>query len=214
MTFVLLFVLATTASSPPELRVRFIGNAAFEISDGSTSILTDFPYQSGAFGYMKYRDSEIRTRSGAVCLFSHRHADHFAPSLIDKIGCSVIGPSEVLSRVPESQQLRGAPLWHFGSATIRCISTEHGSVEHCSYVIDWHDLRIVFAGDVEHLELLKDLASVDVLFSPVWLADKAQAARASWPGLKIILCHRKPDEMLPKCQDCLFPNQGGSFVIN
>ena len=39
---------------PPRLTARFIGNMAFAITDGKTTLYTDFPYESGAFGYMSY----------------------------------------------------------------------------------------------------------------------------------------------------------------
>jgi hypothetical protein len=37
-----------------KLHFKFIGNQAFLITDGNTTLLTDFPYTSGAFGYMTY----------------------------------------------------------------------------------------------------------------------------------------------------------------
>ncbi len=37
------------------LEFHFIGNMAYEISDGETTLLSDFPYESGAFGYMTYK---------------------------------------------------------------------------------------------------------------------------------------------------------------
>ena len=45
-----------------KLSARFIGNAAFEITDGEFTLLTDFPYQSGAFGYMTYDPAEVARR--------------------------------------------------------------------------------------------------------------------------------------------------------
>ena len=60
--------LATSdAKSPEAARIRkllsaeieFIGNAAFRITDGTTTLLTDFPYRSGASGYMSYEAADI-----------------------------------------------------------------------------------------------------------------------------------------------------------
>ncbi|MCI0415294.1 hypothetical protein L0222_21180, partial [bacterium] len=43
-----------------ELEFRFIGNMAFAISDGKVTLYTDFPYESGAFGYMKYDLKDVK----------------------------------------------------------------------------------------------------------------------------------------------------------
>ena len=39
-------------SHQPELNARFIANMAVEITDGTVTIVSDFPYQSGYGGYM------------------------------------------------------------------------------------------------------------------------------------------------------------------
>ncbi len=39
-------------AAPAKLQAQFIGNMAFAITDGKTALYTDFPYESGAFGYM------------------------------------------------------------------------------------------------------------------------------------------------------------------
>jgi hypothetical protein len=48
----LILALAFRAGAPDAagLEIRFIGNMAFSITDGKTTLLTDFPYRSGAFG--------------------------------------------------------------------------------------------------------------------------------------------------------------------
>ena len=57
------FVLLTAVVAPsPGIEARFIGNSAFEVSDGTATILIDFPYQSGAFGYMTFLPAELRPR--------------------------------------------------------------------------------------------------------------------------------------------------------
>jgi hypothetical protein len=38
----------------PHIEARFIGNMAFAIADGQTTLFTDFPYESGYSVYMEY----------------------------------------------------------------------------------------------------------------------------------------------------------------
>lgn len=49
--FATFFLLAATAAAPAgELKFTFIGNMAFHVTDGKTTLVSDFPYRSGAFG--------------------------------------------------------------------------------------------------------------------------------------------------------------------
>ncbi|MGH9749174.1 MAG: hypothetical protein ACRD5D_07975 [Candidatus Polarisedimenticolia bacterium] len=61
------------------LELRFIGNQAFEITDGQLTLLTDVPYQSGYSGYMTYDEGSVRPRGRVLSLITHRHPDHFEP---------------------------------------------------------------------------------------------------------------------------------------
>ena len=66
--------------------------------------------------------------------------DHFEPSLVGKIGCTVVGPSNVESKladvktVPLSVRISLPPL------TIKPVRTEHGPEEHDSYLVLWNGL--------------------------------------------------------------------------
>ena len=51
-----------TAAPAAELRARFIGNMAFQLSDGRATLRTDFPYESGYSGYMTWTDAALMTR--------------------------------------------------------------------------------------------------------------------------------------------------------
>jgi hypothetical protein len=50
----LLLAPAVLPAQAPSLTATFIGNMAFAITDGATTLYTDFPYESGVFGYMAY----------------------------------------------------------------------------------------------------------------------------------------------------------------
>lgn len=82
---VMLFAAAAWCAAcgpPPALTIRFIGNAAFELTDGRSTPLVDFPYESGG-GYMSFDSAAVRPRGDVLALFTHRHRDHF-----DRARCS------------------------------------------------------------------------------------------------------------------------------
>ena len=209
----LLLLLALASAETPELRARFIGNSGFEITDGRATLLVDFPYRSGAYGYMTFDSGELGARSDALCLFTHGHADHFDPETIGAIGCSVAGPAAVLAAVDESLRLGGGPPWRFGNAEIECRKTEHGDVDHCSWLIRWHERIVVISGDVEDLEgLLEVSGSLDVIVIPSWLASESRRVRARFPEAKVVISHHRAREEVSSCTDCLIPSQGDSLA--
>ncbi|MBK7427049.1 MAG: hypothetical protein IPI60_08480 [Saprospiraceae bacterium] len=42
-----------------EIKIQFIGNCGLYMSDGKEDIYIDFPYKSGAYGYMTYEITGI-----------------------------------------------------------------------------------------------------------------------------------------------------------
>ena len=127
--------------------VPFHWNQALEITDGETTLLTDFPYQSGAFGYMAYPDGELHPRSNALCLITHRHLDHFDPSLVKKVGCTLVAPKEVTSKLPGVPSLDLKEGVRFGPIRIHPVRTPHRDLEHYSYLVTWQGRRLYFVGD-------------------------------------------------------------------
>jgi len=212
MTIPGLAVLMSAALSATTLDARFIGNSAFELSDGTATILLDFPYKSGAFGYMTFPDRELHPRKDSLCLFTHRHDDHFDASQVARIGCSVAGPAEVQATVDASLRAGPGPTWDFHGATIECLATPHAQVEHCSYLINWHGLRFFISGDIEGLQPLEPFpAGVDVLFLPAWLASELKARRSD---SRVVIHHHTSNEVVPPCPGCTVPVQGSSVDVS
>lgn len=213
MRILVAVLLGSAAVEAAGIDARFIGNSAFELSDGTSTILLDFPYESGAFGYMSFAPAEIHRRVNALCLFTHRHADHFDPEAIADVGCTVAGPNDVQALVPEPLRAGPGPVWHFGGATIECITTAHGRVEHCSYLIRWHGVRILVSGDIESLEVLDDREqNVDVAFLSSWLAAGVEPGNSFGSQARVVIHHHAPEEDV-RCRGCLVPSQGERFVI-
>ena len=191
----LLAVVAMLPSGAAELHVRFIGNEAFEITDGEHTLLSDFPYASGYSIYMDYPDSELRRRENSLCLITHTHGDHFEPSLVSAIGCRVVGPT--------------AEPVEFGPLTVRPVRTPHRDLEHYSYLVEWHGLRLYFVGDTETTEHVPD--DLDVLFVSPWLLWKLEA-EGRRPAREMVVYHHTAGEKV-ECDRCRVPRQGETFVI-
>ena len=208
-----LVLLVAAQSVAPSITARFIGNAAFELSDGSTTILIDFPYGSGAFGYMQFPASELHRRSNALCLFTHGHADHFDGTAITSVGCQVAGPGEVQQAVPAEFRYGPGPRWEFRGVRIECIPTPHADVEHCSYVIEWLGNEIYVSGDIEDLDALDDpRLNARSLFLPAWLVS-AVATRSLPADTRVVVHHHTATEEIPPCNSCFVPRQGATFPI-
>ncbi|HEY5907765.1 MAG TPA: hypothetical protein VIZ31_06950, partial [Vicinamibacteria bacterium] len=90
------------AATEATLTFTFIGNMAFHVTDGRTVLLTDFPYESGAFGYMKWKAPDVPpVKDGGLALITHAHRDHFAPELLAPYDVTVAGAPEVRALVKD-----------------------------------------------------------------------------------------------------------------
>jgi L-ascorbate metabolism protein UlaG (beta-lactamase superfamily) len=204
----LLFAAACSAQAEAILSARFLGNEAVEIADGATTLLTDFPYKSGAFGYMRYDAAELRPRKDALCLISHGHDDHFDADLVAKVGCRVYGPPDVLARVPKPAALGGSPPIAFGDLKIRPVKTDHAGIGHFSYLVLWKGLRLYFTGDTDEIRELSSQGRLDALFISPWLLEAARKANALPDAKRIVVYHHRAGETQPTCPSCLVPRQG------
>lgn len=207
-----LFAAACSARAEAGLSARYLGNEAVEITDGATTLLTDFPYKSGAFGYMRYDAAELHPRKDALCLISHRHDDHFDADLVAKIGCRVYGPPDVLERVPKAAALGGPPPIAFGDLTIRPVPTEHAGIGHFSYLVVWKGLRLYFTGDTGDVRALSSQGPIDALFISPWLLEAARKANALPDAKRIVVYHHRAGEPLA-CPSCFVPRPGENIDL-
>lgn len=168
-----------------EIKIRFIANSGFSMSDGHSTIYIDFPYKSGFYNYSEYDPSEVENiRDSSVLIFTHRHPDHYSGKLVRKLekkkAVKAYGPWNVdqLSKL-------GSFIHDF---SIQAYQTKHRlSSHHCSYLVTWHGRRIFISGDTEHAETIATLNDMDWAFVPVWLLldanDKNIKIKAKMVGL-------------------------------
>jgi L-ascorbate metabolism protein UlaG (beta-lactamase superfamily) len=211
-----------TPPATPGLEARFIGNMAYAISDGATTLFTDFPYQSGYSVYMEYDAAEIRSRTaGAVSLITHRHGDHWDAPLFNRTGWKVVAPADALAGVAPSRVVRALPVEPSRSTvtvngiSVEAIATPHAGIGHYSYVVNWHGRRLFFSGDTEDPEALLAARNLDVAFVSPWLFQSARKSGRAIDARRIVIYHHTASETsVPGCSaPCSVPKQGDTLTL-
>ena len=201
-------ILIATALSAQDLTIRFIGNCAFEISDGEKTVFSDFPYKSGAFGYMHYNFKEVQPTGDVLCLITHNHQDHYLGDLM-KNDWTIAAPPGI--PIPSGiGQVEWGKEMAWKDIAITPIETPH-TPEHHSYVIEWLETTLYFTGDTETTAFLpKDI--VDVLFITPWLAETAKQEGVPLMAHQVVIYHHRKNQK-PDCDKCLVPDQGDVLVV-
>ncbi|PCI31740.1 MAG: hypothetical protein COB54_09185 [Alphaproteobacteria bacterium] len=196
------------------LEAKFIGNEAFLITDGDFTLLTDFPYQSGAYGYMEYEVDFPAITGNVLSLITHRHLDHFDPLLFSVQSWEIIGPREVTVPLAQNKVIKLENTMLVGPLDITLRKTSHANVDHLSYLVTWAGRKMLFVGDTEDLGVLKDLPDLNALFITPWLHRKAMMNKALPKTKKIIIYHHKAKDIIPDCSGCIIPTQNQIIDIN
>ena len=203
-------------SKPAALDARFIGNMAFAISDGTTTLVSDFPYQSGYSVYMEYDPREVRSSTAqSISLITHRHGDHWDRALFDRTDWRVIAPEDALTGVASHRIVRALPVKptavtvSVGPLTVDALPTPHANIGHYSYLVTWLGRRLYFTGDTDHVDQLLAMKNLDVAFVSPWLYRRALSARRRIDARRVIIYHHTVDESVPECREgCTVPKQG------
>jgi L-ascorbate metabolism protein UlaG (beta-lactamase superfamily) len=203
---------AITLRGQPELSARFIGNMAWAITDGSLTLMSDFPYDSGVVdGYMTYdAPSELRSATAhTLSLITHRHADHWSPTLFARTDWRIVAPPDATAGVPRERVVPVSRRFPYGPLRIDTFDTPHAGIGHYSYVVTWHGRRLYFSGDTEDAAHLIALRDLDVAFVSPWLHRSVSKAGARIDAKRVIIYHHAPREQVPDCSaTCYVPRQG------
>lgn len=195
------------------LRATFIGNMAFAITDGKTTIYTDFPYEPGAFGYMTYDFAAVPKTPGALCLVTHGHRDHFDAQLFARMDALLIAPPSVEARVSRDKTIPFAPKMQYRDLEIEALTTPHGKIEHTSYLVTWRGQRLYFTGDTDSADRLLATKNLDVAFVSPWLIAKIAGAKGRIDAREIVCYHHQADEKVAALQDRIVPRQGETLAL-
>jgi L-ascorbate metabolism protein UlaG (beta-lactamase superfamily) len=201
-----------SAQEPSPLRATFIGNMAFAISDGETTLFSDFPYRSGAFGYMEYNPGAIRLAPDGVSLITHEHADHWDARAFSGMQSWLVAHPDISAQVPESRVLPWSERIDYKGMIIEPIATEHTDA-HNSYRVTWHGVRMYFTGDTEDLSDLLAQTDLDVAFVSVWLAERIAREGLSVDADRILIYHHTVGERRAMPDNAMLPAQGDTFTL-
>ncbi len=201
-----------------KLTATFIGNEAFAITDGETTLVSDFPYQSGYSLYMEYDPAALEIAGDVVALITHRHADHFDAKLFAGRDWKIVGPREVTDAFGATSPVRVIPLQDqtiYRDIRITPVKTAHSGTEHFSYLVEWLGRSLYFFGDTEQAyEFLRLDDEVDVVFMTPWVLRLLLANGANIPAKLIVIYHQQVGETLPQCSKCRALVQGESFTLD
>jgi len=197
------------------LHISFIGNEAFAVTDGRTTLLTDFPYTSGAFGYMAYdfRKATANLSADTVCLITHGHADHFDANLFASTKFAIIAPPTVLAGLDTPRKVAFAPEMRYAWILVDALPTPHGTIEHYSYLVRWHGLRLYFSGDTDDVAELSRQHKLDVAFVAPWQLKAMIQGKKQIPARVVVIYHQTGDEEIPPYQNRRVLAQCESFDV-
>ena len=209
----LFILLISEVAFAGNLSFQFIGNMAFSISDGKTTLYSDFPYESGAFDYMKYDLKSLKISDNAVCLITHAHRDHWANELFKPLKLKIIGPPEVLKAVNPSRIIPFAKEITYEGIHVQPLETPHANLTHYSYLVTWHGIRMYFSGDTEEIKTLLAMKNLDVAFISPWLARSLSTNKQTVDAKKIVIYHHADGEKVVAPKNGIVPKQGETFQI-
>ena len=214
---VLLAALLLPATGAPQeggfLEIEFIGNAAFRITDGHTTLLTDYPYTSGAFGYMSYDAADIGVIVNGVSLITHEHADHWNAGLFERMDLRVIAHPAITRGLDATAVVAWSPTIELAdNLVIHPIATDH-TAAHSSYRVEWDGVSMYFTGDTEDPTALLAQRDLDLAFVTPWLLETIATAGATIDADRIIVHHHASGEDRPGTRAGELPAQGATFRV-
>lgn len=176
------------------LEIQFIANMAVRLSDGTTTLVSDFPYRSGYAGYMTWSLEGIGSLEGATAFITHEHADHWERELWNEMQLSVVADPAITAGLDPSRVRPWGESIRVGAATIHPVRTPHTGAHH-SYRLSWGGLELYFTGDTESTAELLAQTDLDVAFVSPWLLSAvARTGRRIDADLIVIYHHTDPDE--------------------
>ena len=216
MRFALVPVLLVLAFvQRPSLQARFIGQMAFAITDGSATLVTDFPYQIGYVDAPNYSESELsRGSSDTLALITHRHRDHWEPTLFGKTRWKVAGPADVIAGVPTDRVMALNGPTTVGAIRIDPIETPHARIGHYSYIVTWHGRRLYFSGDTQEPRSALEARNLDMAFVSPWLYRTINSRGRRIDAKRVVIYHHAAGEQVHGCAEgCVVPRQGETIEI-
>ena len=197
LTFILVFLSVLSTAQNKEMSVTYLGNCGFLLSCDSLHVCIDFPYKSGAYGYMTYPSSTLDSiPDHTIYLFTHGHADHYDKALFKAKNGKLYAPWPVRWWVRGKRKYSLEALNHLTSGfSITQYRTKHRySLKHYSYLIEWNGKRIFVSGDAKTTDVISQLKNLDLVIAPLWFLHDASARDIRIDTKKIMVSHLRSNE--------------------
>jgi hypothetical protein len=192
------FLAAAALAEPAEIRARFIGNMAFQLSDGRATLRSDFPYESGYSGYMTWTDALVPPATAGHALPDHALAPRSLPRparralLREGPGAGRRREGVARSRAPARR--RGA-LRTAGDPPGRDAAREARAL---LVPVEWSGLRFYFTGDTDDVEALLRQRGLDAAFVSPWLLRMAANSGRRIDARRVVVYHHEAGESVPR----------------
>ncbi len=181
-------------SQSNEIKIKFIGNCGLYLTDENSNLYIDFPYKSGAYGYMKYDQTEIDSiQENSIFLFTHRHADHYSKKILKQIKSKHKGKVFGNWNTKKFEKLNNS----IDDFKIETFKTKHRfTFKHYSYLITWHGKRIFLSGDTETADIIATIKDINWAFVPYWIMLDAKEKNLKIDTEKFGIYHLYPNQKI------------------
>jgi hypothetical protein len=212
-----LLIANITLAQNGKIEIKFLGNCGFFMTDGSLSMYVDFPYKSGAYGYMTYKPEILDSLyANSIFLFTHGHADHYSRKLFKRTHQKLYGPWQVKFLLSKKRKYKLDQLNDLVPGfRITQYKTKHGySLRHYSYLVEWNNKRIFISGDAYLSDTLVSLKNLDLVFAAPWVLTDAYDRDLKIDTKKIILYHhRNVESVTVESDKIIVPEQNQEFEL-
>jgi L-ascorbate metabolism protein UlaG (beta-lactamase superfamily) len=197
------------------LQARFIGQMAFSITDGTVTVVTDFPYRIGYADAPSYDPKELRDgRPSTLALITHKHLDHWEPAFFAKTTWKVAGPDDVISGLPPDRVVALKGTTTFGPVQIEPLETPHARIGHYSYIVTWQGKRLYFSGDTDDGRSVILAKNLDAAFVSPWLYRIVMKVGGRIDARRVVIYHHEAGQQIAGCDaGCVVPKQGDTISI-
>lgn len=183
-------------SQTDKIKIEFIGNCGIHMTDGDENIYVDFPYKSGAYGYMEFDKSDLdRIRKNSIFIFTHTHADHYSKKNLKKVMRKKGGKKYGFFDIASLETLNT----EIAEFEIEALKTRHTffgvSFKHYSYMITWHGKKIYISGDTTDPRTIGEMKNIDLAFIPFWIYNNAKEQGIEVDAKEFAIYHLYPEQI-------------------
>jgi hypothetical protein len=214
LSIILICIANIGYSQSNKIQIKFIGNCGLYLTDGKSNLYIDFPYESGAYNYMKYDSTEIENvQESSIFIFTHRHADHYSKKLLKQVKSKHKGMVYGNWNTKSLKKLSNS----IDDFKIETYKTKHRfTFKHYSYLITWHGKRIYLSGDTESAETIATVKEINWAFAPTWIISDAKEKNLAIDAEKIGVYHLYPNEKVTNSKPekyLILDKQGEEIII-